>query len=81
MANDYLAHPDDIIIDRKNENWPTNVVVTNNEGDLLFRFHKKTTDQQIKEALCFANRAYALGIEVGERRKQHQIKAVLGLLD
>jgi hypothetical protein len=79
MPADYLAHPDDIIIDRKNKNWPTKVVVTNNEGELLHRFPKETSDDLIKEAVCFANKAYCLGIEHGEKRKLYQIKAVLGL--
>ena len=49
------------------------------DGDKVWTFPGDMTDSQIMLALSFANHAYGKGVEVGEHKKTHAIKAVLGL--
>lgn len=47
------------------------------EGVLLFRFPPGWTDEQVKSAIAFANKAYVDGIAIGKARKAIEIKTCL----
>ncbi len=78
MLIEYLVHLADVFIDRNNENWPTKAVCFDSDGNHLHKFPLDMTDDQIAEAICFANKAYKQGMEYGEKRKATQLRMVLG---
>lgn len=79
MALDYYVHPDDLFIDRNAEEWPTKALVYDADGELINRFDKSMSDDQIREAVCFANKVFKIGFERGERAKAYQLRSVLGI--
>lgn len=80
MKNEYLVHPDDITIDRKDKMMPTKAIVCDADGELIGMFDKKLfSDEHIREAICFANKAFAKGHAKGLIDKEQEFQRVLGL--
>ncbi|MFZ5621145.1 MAG: hypothetical protein ACOY5W_09010 [Pseudomonadota bacterium] len=68
-------------IDRDDPYSPASAVAYDCDGDFLYRFDEDWTDDQIRTALSFANKAYGLGWRVGQEIKMREIRAALGIRD
>lgn len=80
MTQKFLVHPRDISIDRDDSSWPTKAVVYDADGEFVGMFDKNTwTDDHIIEAICFANKAFAKGHELGLADKAAEIRIALGI--
>ena len=69
----------DCTIDRENPDYPNEAVLYDEDGEIVWLFGGHFTNDQIKEALRFANKAYAVGCGDGERRKLYEIRNALGI--
>jgi len=73
-----LAHREYCYIDRDHPDWPASAVLFDADGEVVRRFDEDWTDDQIWDALGFANRAYDIGVAVGESRRADAIRRLLG---
>jgi hypothetical protein len=71
-----LCHPEDSFIDRPLNN---NAQLCDEEGMLLASFPSRWSDEDILIALEFANRAYAQGVEAGQKAKAAEVRSVLNI--
>lgn len=70
---------EDCHIDRDGQAGPA--YLRDEEGIEIFQVPgAKWTDEQIARALDIANRFYDAGIQEGKRRKENEIRAVLGIV-
>lgn len=77
---DKFLHFEDCYIERVKDSLSGEVAkLRDEEGTCVFQFPATWTDEQIKQALEFANEAYAQGIEIGKMRKVAEIRAALAL--
>lgn len=79
-------------VDQKYARWDDSTVVRDGVGsdrglvtlvsedrECLFQFPAEWTDEQIKYALAFANKAYAAGYSFGQFRKAAEVRAAIGV--
>ncbi|MGC5887709.1 hypothetical protein [Ralstonia pseudosolanacearum] len=75
VAMQKFCHFEDCTVEREN----ARAELRDEEGKLLLSVPDSWTDAQIKIAVEFSNRTYALGIEFGKALKAVEIKACLGI--
>lgn len=74
---DKRHHIEDCYIDRDGQ--AGSAILRDEEGIEVFRVPATWTDEQISRALDIANRFYDAGLQEGKRRKEGEIRAVLGI--
>lgn len=79
MLNTYLVVVEETEILRNEKNWPGKVVVLDANGLVVAHFPEFWTNDQIFDAIEFANRAYGYGYGRGQNDKMKEIKNTLGL--
>jgi len=76
-----LCDQQDLNICRDDPDYPASAVAYDCDGYFLYRFDEDWTDDQIRTALSFANKAYGLGWREGQREKMREIRAALSIRD
>lgn len=77
-----LCHPQDSLINRPLDENPgpnAKAHLLNEEGMRLASFPNRWSDEDIIIALDFANRAYAQGVEAGQKAKAAEVRSVLNI--
>lgn len=78
MADKY-CYKEDCHIERGERMGEPVARLFDEEGDQKWTFPGDFTDEHIHDAIEFANKAYALGVEIGKERKAAEMRAVLGV--
>lgn len=69
-------YKDDIYI----ENTEKEVKVYDGDGELIDTLNKSWSEEKIMYMIEFANKAFSLGVEIGEATKERQIAGALGMI-
>ncbi|MFS9592753.1 Uncharacterised protein [Enterobacter hormaechei] len=78
MAKDIYEHQQDTYIERTTRSGNEVAELHTSEQDHpVWTFPADWTDDDIYQALAFANHAYAAGVRSGKIRKAQELKAVL----
>lgn len=77
MAQQNLIHPEDAVIERDEKREV--VMLFDSDGNTYREFPIEWTDEQVKQALLFANYAYAQGWDAGASDKAREIRNALGV--
>jgi hypothetical protein len=72
-----LAFIPNISIRRDDPEYPGRAVVLDSDGDVLWHFRADWTDEQIQEALGWANDAFRVGYGAGRAAKVQEIRKAL----
>lgn len=77
METVQLVHQQDLVIDRDSSNLT--VGVYDCDGEFLWSFDSTWMDDQIREAVRFANNTFNKGYAVGKRMELARVQAALGI--
>jgi hypothetical protein len=77
MSVEKYRYKEDCHVERTENNTGQVAELYDSEGDMVWSFPANFTDEQIMDALEFANHAYKFGVGIGYERKAEEIRRIL----